>query len=619
MKFKPLYWTFIFLIVLGVLSGHKSECNDFTDQPVTRAVLFGVSTYADTLFAPIAHAKSDVEQLAAFLRTRSGGFVPVDLIKINTGPNATMAQFLSELNWAQEESLPNDRVVIYLACKARMVEKENVKIPYIFFHDAPFIPAGAGGLPLSEFIKTIQELQAVYSISYQLYLNLKIEKTGEEDLWQDWMYAFKRSFKTADFNIKSSFKKEINVTTSAYLNSMINGLMGDADFNNDKNIYPAELIKYLNKKTKQLLKDDIFFLAFSSDNTLVSTANKKLNNKTKKGSYPIIVGQEISNLEDSLLKKESEKVQQWYNDYIINIKLGRLMFPKGSCASDLYDSLSTMASLQPLHREWQRKLGVALLDETQQVLNAYLKNNTRELFRREENAAHYEQYPAYMEKAIELMGKRTFMQRTLKTKLHYFEGLKYRLQSERQKNSSALENAMSAQEEALSYEPGASYVLNELGVVHDLLGTGEAEKYYFNALEYSPTWCIPHLNLSIHFREKEKTEKAFYHAFEALKLCPDNVIVIIQLGILYINDNNLLEAEKTFRHAIALNYKYELAYYNLSCVKALQGNQPAALHWLEGAIKYGFNDWALIENDPDLSDIVLLDEFMELKNKYGYK
>ena len=58
--------------------------NHNSGLPVTtRAILFGVSTYQDSLLAPIPEAKSDAEQFAAFLRSRSGGLVPADLIQLN--------------------------------------------------------------------------------------------------------------------------------------------------------------------------------------------------------------------------------------------------------------------------------------------------------------------------------------------------------------------------------------------------------------------------------------------------------------------------------------------------------------------------------------------------------
>ena len=77
-------------------------------------------------------------------------------------------------------------------------------------------------------------------------------------------------------------------------------------------------------------------------------------------------------------------------------------------------------------------MSAALLDETQQALNAYLKTDSRELFRRWKHANHYNIYPEYMEKAIELMGNRSFMHDIMQTKLYYFIGLKYRLDGEQE-------------------------------------------------------------------------------------------------------------------------------------------------------------------------------------------
>lgn len=338
----------------------------------------------------------------------------------------------------------------------------------------------------------------------------------------------------------------------------------------------------------------------------------------KPNSFPILVDRETSNLADSLLQLESEKVRKWYHDFIITLQLGQLMEPAGRNASELYDSLATIPRLQPLHREWQRKLGAALLDETQQALNAYLKTDIRELFRRDKYAAQYRMYPLYMERAIELMGQRNFMLNIMKTKLNYFQGLQYRLDASNkgQVDQQLLHAALQAQEQALTLEPEAAFVLNEIGVIKDLMGSGEAEEYFLKALALSPTWSIPYLNLSIVYQKANDIQRALPYAQKSVRLNEKNVIAINQLGVLYLATQQHDNAEVAFRQAIALDIKYEVSYYNLSCTKALQGNQEAALHWLEKSVMNGFKDWSKIEQDTDLAVLRNSKEYIALKNKY---
>ncbi len=44
-------------------------------------------------------------------------------------------------------------------------------------------------------------------------------------------------------------------------------------------------------------------------------------------------------------------------------------------------------------------------------------------------------------------------------------------------------------------------------------------------------------------------------------------------------------------------------FYDLACVRALQGDKPGALARLREAVDAGYRDWDNIEKDPDLASI----------------
>ncbi len=585
----------------------------------TRAILFGVSSYHDSLLPPLPEAKSDAEQFAAFLRSRNGGLIPGDLIQLMTGEEATMAHLFSMGNWVQEESRPGDHTILYFSCHARLLEKENNLVPYLFFTDSPRVPAGAGALRLSSLFQSVQVIGIKNLISYQLYLDLKIPPDDDPEIWRQWMYAFQQSFPNAFFSISNSIKKTKDKSESqCYSHLFLNGVMGGADTNNDQNVMPSEMAKIFKKNVNKIPKGEIFFMGFSSGQLPISRVQNNFSGKNKKDNLFLpIVGQETSRLEDSLIREENQKIKQWYNDFIITMKLGQLMLPPGRCASDLYDSLATVENLKPLYRRWQRKLGAALLDETQQALNAYLKTDSRELFRRWKHANHYSIYPGYMERAIELMGGRSFMHDIMQTKFHYFVGLKHRLDGEKENDIQAFKKALKAQELALTFEPEAAFVLNEIGVLHERLNSFGSEQYFLKALDYSPTWSIPHLNLSVYYLSANQPEKAMEYAIQSARLNPESAIASNNLGIVHLNFDNYTEAEKYFRQAIALDIKYEVPYYNLSCTKALQGKHDAALQWLDLAIERGFDNWDKIESDPDLASVRNSEFYEDLKRKYS--
>src|SRR5262245_8484972 len=67
--------------------------------------------------------------------------------------------------------------------------------------------------------------------------------------------------------------------------------------------------------------------------------------------------------------------------------------------------------------------------------------------------------------------------------------------------------------------------------------------------------------------------------------------------------------------AIKLAPQYPTAYYNLSCIYALQGKKDDALEQLEKAIEHGFNDVKHIKEDTDLESLRKEERFAKLLAK----
>ena len=620
MKTNPLAAPFLIIGLVLFSTLLCSQMDEYSIPFTTRAIVFGVSNYQDNSIPSTFQTQADAELFAAFLRSRSGGLIPTDLIHLTTGEEATLANLASEGNWIQEESRPGDRVIIYLSCYARLLNKENNGTPYLFFSDSPFVPAGTGVLTLSDFLHTVKEISLKQSLSFNLYLELTIPSDEDIEIWQQWLHAFKRSFPSSSFTISKYKNIKKNHAVSTFGQLLINGLMSQADYNNDLSIMPSEIFKYMRKNNKKINQDKILFTAFSSNISRLShTETNIADKKNDENKFPFIFDNETSSLEDSLLNKENQTVKQWYHDFIITMKLGKLIAPPGRCASDFYDSLATIPTLAPLYRKWQRKLGAVLLDETQQALNAYLKTDTRELRYRWKHANHYDIYPKYMEKAIEMIGPNSFFFNTLQTKLFYFRGLKYRMEGEKENNPDKIDLALNMQQKAISLEPEAAYVLNEIGLLYLILDSVAAEFYFLEALKYSPSWIIPQINLSIFYQNKKRMEDAMHFALKAEQMSPDNILVNHNLGLAYLKVGQLKIAEEYLRKTISLDIKNELAYYNLSCIKALQKEHVSALQWLEKSLELGYKEWEKIDDDPDLMSIRNMEEYKSIISKYKNK
>jgi tetratricopeptide (TPR) repeat protein len=227
---------------------------------------------------------------------------------------------------------------------------------------------------------------------------------------------------------------------------------------------------------------------------------------------------------------------------------------------------------------------------------------------------HYDHFPKYLQRAAELLSKKHYLYQSIKAKEYYFRGLTMRLEAIGKSNEKELMSAaLDTQRVALIYENQAAFIYNEIGVIHSELEQWDSSVYYFNiATEWAPRWSIPWSNLCLVYTEMGNYEKAIECGNEAIKVEPRYVTAYNHMGIVYLDMKDYRTAESYFRKAIEKDETYPISYYNLSCTKALRGQRQASLKWLEMAIKWGYNDFELMEKDQDLDNVRGMKRFENL-------
>jgi len=301
---------------------------------------------------------------------------------------------------------------------------------------------------------------------------------------------------------------------------------------------------------------------------------------------------------------------------LLTMKLGQLMKPSGRCTSDLYDSLLTQSQLRPLHSHLRRQLAAALQDETQQALNDYLRNDTRELKRRWNHSVNYADYPLYMARVLELLGETHFMYGIVQCKKYYFEGLSKRLDFEISRDSILLRTALQNQQRSLQFEPEAAFVLNEMGILRSLMQLDSAVEYYHQAIQLAPRWGIPFFNLATFYLDAGPLDSALLYATEAVDRMHLNAAAMAMLGSIEFKLKHYELAEEWLLRAVSIDPANGDFYYNLSCTKARQGAFPDAMKWLEHAFKNGYKDIEHLKGDEDLATLRALPEWKALMKKY---
>jgi tetratricopeptide (TPR) repeat protein len=113
--------------------------------------------------------------------------------------------------------------------------------------------------------------------------------------------------------------------------------------------------------------------------------------------------------------------------------------------------------------------------------------------------------------------------------------------------------------------------------------------------------------MRFHKRDRLQDAKRFYQ--EALRLDPDYVDALNNLGVIYIRDKDYTSAQKSFERAVRLRPEYVDAHYNLACLYAIKGEVTQSLAHLKKAVSLdpSARDWA--RKDTDLENLRGLSEF----------
>ena len=183
-------------------------------------------------------------------------------------------------------------------------------------------------------------------------------------------------------------------------------------------------------------------------------------------------------------------------------------------------------------------------------------------------------------------------------------------------NINLIQEALTLQLRALTLTKEASFIYNEIAINYSLLkNPEEAKRNFVFAIDYAPSWSIPFSNFAQQFLE-EDIPKALRIARHATRLSPKNSYAYNILGIVYFQSKDFERAENSFLKAIQLDASYPDAFYNLACVKSVQGDFTSGFNYLESAIQYGFSDWEFALLDPDLTLLRQQIKWNELMKKY---
>ncbi len=595
-----------------------------------KALVVGISQYQDTSLHAFSAARRDAEEYAAFLQSPSGGSIERDQILLLTDEEATLAGFMAGLEWLMSEKpIPSKRLLYFAGSALYMTPGQKKEDVLMFFNDSPATPFQGNTCSLKGIKKRLEKQgETILNAPVFLAVSFKSPFEKSDSLGFEWKGTGKT--KRSSWLKWSQTMPDAGLSSSAFSSKgqksissdLVTGLLGLADYDGNRMVSGPEIFRHISTQSSFYYPPGacLYLSVTDKEKNLSKVDERILNELEQRGNnelFPPIVQLESMPAEERLLQKSAPVTRRLYEDFILAIKVKNFLPPRERNAAALYDSLLLVPELLPIAGYLRRRLAAAMLDDTQQALNAYLNTSANELARRQKYTEPYKRYAQQLQKANELLGKQHMMSNTLEAKRLYFEGLELRLRSLAEKDSSWLSEAMEKQRAALHLEPEAAYIHNELGVVCiNKNDTAEAKKQFLEAIEYSPTWSIPYNNLSILALNAGDWQAANYYGIEAIRHAPYNPGGYANLGVVYAEKKDWAQAETLFRRAVRLGAERPVVYYNLACLEAKKAEKGMAIDWLLQAHEKGWDDFDILNNDEDLVSLHALSEWKAMVRKY---
>ncbi len=573
-------WLILFLFIVQNISAQKMGF-----KSTTRAVVVGISDYQDESIPDLKYAHNDAKAFVDYLKSDAGGRLKDEQIVSLINEKATIAQIYAALDWLIDESKNGDQVIIYLSGHGDVETKTIRQRGYYLAYDSPANNYRIGAVrleDLNDVIATISQSNnsKVIMIS-DACRSGKLAGNGVDGT-QVTASAFSTQY-AKELRILSCQPNEFSLEgkqwgggRGVFSYHLIDGLVGLADGNKDEMVNLREVERYLEDvvakevmpqhQNPMVVGNKLELISFVDQQALATLQQKKEQENIQFG----MVG--TRELESENLTKADSAVAELYAQF--NLALEEKYFlPRdtnaqtiaGQSASELYDQLIQEPSLSSVHNLMKRNFAAALQDVAQQSLNAYLRADIKELYKRWLTyGKSYAANPDYLSKAADLLGPDHYIYEQLLVKKYYFEGVIKRLEAQKTKQNDLLNLAFNKVDTALNYDDQAAYVHNELGLIAVARKqTDDAIQHYISAMLLAPTWVLPVSNMFTVYKMKRRDSIAVEWANRAIDLDSTYSQPYYNLGYIYDKKGNSEEAKKMYLKTIYYNEFHAKAHSNL--------------------------------------------------------
>lgn len=675
-KLKLKQILIIYFFGIGILALPAQGTKGITPVPAkantsignTWAVIVGISDYQNPDIPDLQYAARDASAFIHYLKSPAGGSIEDSHIKGLLNEKATAGQFAAALDWLMEKAKENDQAIIYFSGHGDVERKTITQPGFLLCWDAPakvYMGGGTFGLVyLQEVISTLSlQIKAKVIVITDACRSGKL--AGSEIGGSHATAANLAKQYANEIKIMSCQPDELSIEgpewgggRGVFSYFLLNGITGLADQNRDGKVTLFELERFLDDKVPEAAapKSQIP-LTIGNKGAMISYVDQASLALLLKDMNSDLYTDEIVASTDKQIKSEEHQktdpiLEEKYKRFKKALKEGHLLFPEENAAWTLYQELKDKPFLKAELPEIQSNFAAALQDEAQQAINDYLKADPIELKKRWSYDERYTQFPAYLNKAAELLGESHFLYKSIKAREHYFSGLNLRLKGELKKDTTFYRIAISEQTKTLNLDSSAAYAYNELGILERRFRNYPKAISYFNeAIKHSPKWVYPWANLSISFTNSGNLEMGIKTGLKAVEIEPSSILSQLNLGVAYENNMEFLKAKQQYLKTLELDstdkdalldlarvlcieknysksekvlsqyksyYPEDVAMYLPAqlCLFILQNQDDKAYDALESSLKSGFNNFNSIESEPDLKNFITNPKYLALKKKY---
>jgi Flp pilus assembly protein TadD len=511
-----------------------------------RALVVGVSDYANDKIADLPFADDDAEYFAQMLREQTEWPVAPGDIVLLTDQDATYGRFIAELSKLTESVSPRDRVIIFFAGHGDVEVVSDIQTGYLLFHDAPARAYAAGGAcEVYTLDQAIDKL--ILGKRAQVILIADACRSGSLAGSRRGAAATASVIKTLFGNtakILSCEPDELSLEApdlggghGLFSYYLVQGMMGAANRNDDAYVSLLELERYLQDQVMAASGERQ--TPSVSGPTSLQIAKARRDNPTLSGTFNTLA---VSNQASVLGSDPTKK----FLAFSAAVSAQHLVYPAKGSAYNIYQTMGDGPDDLAFKQVMKTTLIGKLQADAQRAVSEYLNSPGKELARRWVDSEVYAQYPEYLEIAAGLLGEDDYFYPEVMARAHYFRGVNLRLKAElTDADSSLFHRALAEQEKALKLQAkgAAPHIFNEIGLVHRHFNRLDLELEAFqNAHEQSPRWGLALTNLAFANKRNERLPEAERLYLKAIQESPELSLPYYNLAVLYEEDEQVEKA-----------------------------------------------------------------------------